>query len=249
MKKIVVFQHVAYEILGTLHPLIKEAGLRIRYLNFDRHRDARVTLSSYDGLVILGGPMSVWEKDKHPHLTREVEYIQEAMQKGKPVLGICLGAQLIAEALGAEVKRAKTREIGWYDLHLTEEGGQDPVLGTLSKKEKIFQWHQDTFSLPKGATWLAKSDACHHQAFRHGEKTYGFQFHLEVDKPMIDRWLALPAHAEIVEKTEREKIQKETEDFMTNNLELSRKVFSKYLDLFCTKRKCTVLGSKSRTEK
>lgn len=249
MKKILVFQHVGHEILGTLHPLIKDAGLRIRYVNFGRHPDAEAKIGTYDGLVILGGPMGVWEKDKHPHLVREIECIQETIAQKKPVLGICLGAQLIASALGAEVKPAKQKEIGWCKVTLTNEGKEDPVVGGLHKTEKVFQWHYDAFALPKDSAWLAKSDACQYQAFRHGDRTYGFQFHLEVDTPMIDRWLTLPANQSALTDEERETIRRETAERIGHNLENGTQVFKNYLDLFCTKKKNVVLGCATKIKK
>lgn len=237
MKRILVFQHVAYEILGSFHPLIKEAGIRIRYVNFGRDPEMKADVSDYEGLVILGGPMSVWEVEKHPHLRHEIECIQTAMSQGKPVLGICLGAQLIAAALGAEVKRAKEKEIGWYDLALTDEGKKDPVLNVLKPTEQVFQWHQDTFDLPPGSKWLAQSKGCQNQAFRHGEKTYGFQFHLEVDQPMIERWLNLPDHQKFLTPEAMDQIRSDTFSKIDQNLELSRRVFTRYLELFSTKKK------------
>src|SRR5688572_4363115 len=116
MRKILVFQHVPYELLGTLHPLLKKAGFRIRYVNFWRYPDATVDISSYDGLIVLGGPMGVYEAAEKPHLTFEMQCIREAIKQEKPVLGICLGAQLIAAALGAKVAPASQPEIGWYPV-------------------------------------------------------------------------------------------------------------------------------------
>ena len=194
MPRFVVFQHVAYEILGTLHPLLKEAGLRIRYVNFGRTDHGMVDMKRYDGLIVLGGPMGVYEADKFPHLNHEIACIKDALNQDKPVLGICLGAQLLAAALGAKVAPAGHKEIGWYDVTTTEAGKADPVLGKLNQPEKIFQWHGDTYELPTGAVRLAHSDLCPQQAFRLGDRVYGMQFHLEVDAPMINRWLTVPSN-------------------------------------------------------
>ncbi len=128
MRKILDFQHVAHEILGNLNPLFKSAGFRIRYVNFGPHPDAQPSLNGTQGLVILGGPMSVDQTDEYPYLLTEVRLIQQAIDHQIPVLGICLGAQLIAKALGANVKRNGEKEIGWYPVFLTEEGRHDPVL-------------------------------------------------------------------------------------------------------------------------
>ena len=131
MKKLLVFQHVPHEILGTLNPLLKRAGFRIRYVNFARHPDAEPSLNGYDGLVVLGGPMSVNDTGRLAHLTIEMKLIEDAMKKNLPVLGICLGAQLIAKTLGADVYANKEKEIGWYDVSPTDHAENDPLLMTF----------------------------------------------------------------------------------------------------------------------
>jgi GMP synthase (glutamine-hydrolysing) len=187
MPKILVFQHVPHEPLGTLNPLLRDHGFRIRYVNFGREVAARPDLGGYHGLIVLGGPMNVDQVERHPHLQTEVELIREAIQRDMPVLGICLGAQLTARALGGSVRANPLKEIGWSDVELTEAGQQDPVLGGFQGSERIFQWHGDTFTIPEGAVHLARSPQCANQAFRFGSRVYGLQFHLEVDPELIDR--------------------------------------------------------------
>src|SRR6266542_2726158 len=131
MPKLLVCQHVPYEPLGTLDPKLRRSGFRIRYVNFGRDPHARPTLEGYAGLVVLGGPMNVDQVDRHPHLATEVELVLEAIDRQIPVLGVCLGAQLIAKALGAAVRAGAKKEIGWHDVALTEVGGSDPLLGHL----------------------------------------------------------------------------------------------------------------------
>lgn len=247
MKKVLVIQHVAHEILGTFHPLLKQAGIRIRYANFGREPHPVFEMKRYDGLVILGGPMGVYESNKYPHLLEEIECARQAMEQGKPVLGICLGAQLIAAALKAGVTPNQKKEIGWYDVSLTTEGKTDPLLGELAGTEKIFQWHGDTFQVPQGAARLAESSACANQAFRYGTNVYGFQFHLEVDEAMVERWLSISSmQAELCALAGHdspEKIRSDTAKYIARQKELGRKVFSRYLELFSTKRKAVILGS------
>lgn len=194
MSRILVFQHVAAEPLGTLDPLIRRRGHRVKFVNFERQPDARPRLERYKGLIVLGGPMNVEDREQRAHLQTEIETIGEALAQGKPVLGICLGAQLLAHALGGEVRRNRVSEIGWYDLATTDAGRSDPVFAPLGEAAPIFQWHGYTFDLPAGATHLARTATCENQAFRHGDNAYGFQFHLEMDKALIERWLNLPAY-------------------------------------------------------
>ncbi|MFO1464225.1 MAG: gamma-glutamyl-gamma-aminobutyrate hydrolase family protein [bacterium] len=248
MTKILVCQHVGYEILGTLNPLFKRAGFRIRYVNFGRFPDLRPELDGYDGLILLGGPMNVDQEARYPHLTHEIRMIEAAMQRDLAVLGICLGSQLIAKALGARVGRNATREIGWHEVHLTEEGRQDSVLGHFQPRESLFHWHGDTFDMPAGAVHLASSRDCKHQAFRYGDRTYGFQFHLEVDEPMIERWLVVPQHqselAEVREKTCPDRIRKETPERIHRLKELSHKTFGEFCKLFGERKKRVHLPSR-----
>lgn len=196
MSRLLVFQHVAAEPLGTLDPLIRRRGHRIRFVNFERDPDARPCIDRYRGLVVLGGPMNVEDQVHRPHLIVEMHAIEQALRQGKPVLGICLGAQLLAHVLGAPVRRHERPEIGWYDLALTEAGAADAVLGALGPAATVFQWHGRSFALPDGAVHLARTESCEQQAFRWGESAYGLQFHPEVDAPLVRRWLANPAYAQ-----------------------------------------------------
>jgi GMP synthase (glutamine-hydrolysing) len=236
MRRLLVFQHVPFEILGTFHSLLKTRGFRIRYANFGRHPDARPQVTRYNGLVVLGGPMNVDDLKRHPHLAVEVELIQQAIDQGLPVLGICLGAQLIAKALGAPVYANGVKEIGWYDVSPTLAAKDDPLFQDFGVVEKIFQWHGDTFALPAGAVHLAASPTCPHQAFRYGDKVYGLQFHLEVDEPLIERWLKVPEHgtelATVRGQIDPEVIRHETAQYIHRSQGLSDRVFGRFIDLF-----------------
>ena len=247
MPKLLVFQHVAHEILGTLDPLIRESGCRIRYVNFGRTNYEIPELSNYDGLIVLGGHMNVDQVDEFPYLIPELEAIKEAITLDMPILGICLGSQLLAKALGANVTKNESKEIGWYDVMVTEEGRSDPLLSKFNNVEKLFQWHGDTFEIPKGAVHLATSENCINQAFRYGNKIYGLQFHLEVDEAMIQRWLVAPINLKELEELkgviDPNQIRAETRSFINELIELSDKTFGEFIDLFERKEKTHVLPS------
>ncbi|HIF63095.1 MAG TPA: type 1 glutamine amidotransferase [Deltaproteobacteria bacterium] len=247
MRKILVFQHVAHELLGTLNPLLKDSGFRIRYVNFDRDPAARPSLDGYFGLVVLGGPMNVDQVDLYPFLAVEVELVAEALQRGMPVLGICLGAQILARALGADVRPHHSKEIGWYQINPTPAGADDPVFAGMSDTEHIFQWHGDTFDIPSGAVHLASSPDCENQAFRYGDTAYGFQFHLEVDRPMVERWLTVPHNRQEITDLngaiDPEQIRSDTLQHIDKLQRLSDDTFSRWIKLFGLPRS-TVFSSR-----
>ena len=136
--------------------------------------------------------MNVDETEKYPFLAAEIEWIRQAVAARLPVLGICLGSQLLAKACGAKVFSNPVKEIGWYVIQVTPEGEDDPLFGDCGRSIEVFQWHGDTFDLPPGAVHLAQSPLCKHQAFRVGESAYGLQFHMEMTAAMVDDWLAEP---------------------------------------------------------
>lgn len=236
MKKILVFKHVAAENLGTLKPLLANEGFRVRYVNFDREPDAKPSIEKYQGLVVLGGWMGVYEADRYPHLKMECELIEQALRREIPVLGICLGAQILAHTLGAHVRKHTEKEIGWSEVQLTKEGKEDGLLGHFRETEKVFQMHGDTFDIPAGATHLAKSEICSGQAFRYGDRAYGLQFHLEVEQGMIDRFLRVSANRLEVEefggKAAIVQLERETMDHLPRSRQLSTEAFAKFIGLF-----------------
>lgn len=150
-------------------------------------------IPSYSHVVIMGGPMAVYEMDRTPYLKDEVLFIKKAVQAGKSVLGVCLGAQMLAHVLGARVYPGGAKEIGWYDVTLTEEGMRDGCMAGLAadggKTAQVFQWHGDTFDLPQGAVRLASSALYPNQAFRYGDHVYALQFHIEVTPGIVGGWL------------------------------------------------------------
>lgn len=248
MAKVLVFQHVAHEPLGVLDPLLRNAKHRIKYVNFYRHPTAQPNLKGYQGLIILGGPMNVDEIDKYPHLHTEIRVIKEAIAKDIPVLGICLGAQLVASALGSKVYKADGLEVGWYDLKKNAEAENDKLIRHFKASEKLFQWHERTYDTPQGAVNLLSSTMCPNQAFRYGDKVYGLQFHLEVTEPVIHRWLHLDAHAEDLKMCGKyESLQEEideTQKHIFSSMRLGKEVFGEFINLIPSVRAMTSLKSR-----
>lgn len=182
-------QHVPFEEPANILPWAKSRGFTVKGMRL--YANETVTPAhSLDWLVVMGGPMSVNEEVKYPWLLAEKRYIRSAIAAGKTVIGVCLGAQLIAEVLGAEVKRNAHREIGWFPVTRTDASESSPVFCTLPKTFPAFHWHGDTFTLPPGAVHLAASEGCALQAFSVENRIFGLQFHLESTQESIEALLA-----------------------------------------------------------
>jgi GMP synthase (glutamine-hydrolysing) len=188
-KHILILRQVAHESAGTLEKALTVAGVEFRYLDLFRKCPPSVISGDIAGLIVLGGPMNVDEVEKHPFLVDEIQWIRQAAQAGIPMLGICLGSQLLAKAFGAKVYPNGTKEIGWYPLELTPAAAEDRLFAGSTPNLTVFQWHGDTFDLPPGAIHLAQSPLCRNQAFRIGTSVYGLQFHIEMTSEMVENWL------------------------------------------------------------
>jgi GMP synthase (glutamine-hydrolysing) len=183
---ILVLRHEPFEHLGHFAPVLTARGIPFSY------HDLHDPLPTADPavLIILGGPMSA----NDAFLAPEIDLIRRSLSRDIPMLGICLGSQLIAKALGASVYRNPALEIGWHEVHLTEPGRTDPVFAGLESPTTFFHWHGETFGLPRGAEWLGWSDRCRHQAYRYRSNVYGIQFHPEITPEMIGDWQTQPVN-------------------------------------------------------
>jgi GMP synthase (glutamine-hydrolysing) len=187
----VAIRHEEFEDLGTLEPVLRRRGWEVAYVDSFRSAGVEAAAGDPDLLVILGGPMGVYEADRHSFLKQEIRLCAGRLRRDRPTLGICLGSQIIAAALGARVYPGALAEIGWYPVTLEKEAASDPPVACLAAESDMFlHWHGDTFDLPAGAVLLARSRRTRHQGFRFGANGYALQFHLEVAPESIRRWTA-----------------------------------------------------------
>ena len=182
--KVLVVQHAAPETLGTIADVMEPKGVSVQYVRVFQDEPVPKGMDGASGLIVMGGPMAVRDQGRFPYLRDEMRLMEQALKESKPVLGICLGSQLLASILGARVTAAK-KEIGWGPVRLAPQAQQDPLWAGVPDSFTAFHWHGDIFDLPPGAVSLASSDATKHQAFRHGQKAYGLLFHLEMTENMI----------------------------------------------------------------
>jgi GMP synthase-like glutamine amidotransferase len=193
---VLILKNTESEGPGTIEQYLAREGIPCDTLELGLG-DLPSSLDSYNTLVILGGPMGVYDMEEYPQLTAGSRIIREAINRDFRILGICLGAQLLAHCLGAEVYPGQEKEIGWHHIELTGEGLKDPLMRKLAihpgvgdfwRRFRVFHWHGDTFDLPPGSMLLASSVQYRNQAFRSGDRIYGFQFHVEVTQEMITQW-------------------------------------------------------------
>lgn len=185
--KLHYLQHVPFENLGSIQTWAKNQECAITSTHLYKDEDLPCH-HDYHWLVVMGGPMNIYDEENYPWLAQEKIFIHEAIESGKVVLGICLGAQLIADVLGGKVTKNPHTEIGWFPVHLTDNARYSPLFSFLPEKLMVFHWHGDTFStLPDDAILLAGNDACSHQAVMYKERVFGFQFHMESTQESIEK--------------------------------------------------------------
>lgn len=190
-----VITHVGYEGPASIGEWARGRGLILREMLAGVQDFSAVDVNGFDGLVIMGGPMGVYEERRYPWMAQEKELIARAIDARKKVLGICLGAQMIASTLGARVYPHAHREIGWFPVSLREAAYEHPVFGAFPREHHVLHWHGDTFDLPAGAQLMASSEATAHQAFMYGEDVVGLQYHIEVREADLGAWFAAGSYS------------------------------------------------------
>lgn len=194
MPKLLAVRHVHFEDLGLFEGVLRSEGFSVEYLEAGIDDIAGTDPAAPDLVIVLGGPIAAYEEHLYPFITDELRFIERRVMTGRPLIGVCLGAQLIAKCLGARVFAAQTKEVGWGSLTLSDAGRRSPLAHFAPDRARVLHWHGDTFDLPLGSTHLASTEAVENQAFSLTQSVLGLQFHGEADAGQIERWLVGHAH-------------------------------------------------------
>ncbi|HEY6451740.1 MAG TPA: glutamine amidotransferase [Steroidobacteraceae bacterium] len=230
MRVALAVRHVHFEDCGTLAEVLSERGIAVRYLEAGREALREIDVSSADLVIGLGGPIGVCEDDRYPWIRDELKLLERSLALGKPVLGICLGAQMLAHILGARVYASPIQELGWKPLRLTEAGSGSAIAPLAPEFTSLLHWHGDTFELPRAATLLASTAEVAHQIFECGPRVLGFQCHPEIRARDIEAWLI--GHAVEIARTEGagvEQLRRDTLRFAPALARQARAVFDSWL--------------------
>lgn len=203
---VLIVKNTLSEGPGSIEGFLRQEKLPCRVIELHAGEELP-GLSSFSHLVVLGGPMAIYNMAQYPYLVREATFLEQAIKADKPVLGVCLGAQMLAHVLGGRVYPGVQKEIGWDEVAITDDGMKDPLLSALAvggrAVAEVFQWHGDTFDLPRGAVRLASSALYPNQAFRYPGRIYALQFHVEVTPAIVREWLIHEPGIDLQKVTER----------------------------------------------
>ncbi len=223
-----VLQHIYCETPGTISDCLLSAGIDMHFVRTFERNPIPSSLDTQAGLIVMGGPMSVYDHEQFPFLLEEQRLIEKALKDDKPVLGVCLGSQLLAATLGAEVKSGAQKEIGWYPVTLAESAAIDALWKELPARFTAYHWHGDVFDLPQGAVSLASSELTPCQGFRYGANAYGFLFHMEVTEKIIKNMVA-EFQDELEEQCiTADSIIQKTRDYLSELQTVGGKVFQRW---------------------
>jgi GMP synthase (glutamine-hydrolysing) len=231
MKPVLGIRNDRDDTLGITSAALAEAGAPLIRLDAFEAEVRWPDLEAIGGLIVFGGEMNVDEIDRHPYLQTQRELVRRAVEAGLPVLGICLGAQMLARAFDAPVYRAPVRELGFKPVRVTDFGQRDALLGAFQTGDRVFQWHEDTFDLPAGADLLVAGDDVPIQAFRLGGNAWGVQFHLEADADGLEAWLrvAEPSLSRVWKRTADE-VRDELRIYLPAQQQRSRVLLAAFAD-------------------
>jgi len=229
MAKIYVLQHHPVENLGTIADALEGAALAWQYVRVADGQPVPANMKGAGGLIVMGGPMGVYQTDRYPWLRDEMRLIEDAMKLNLPVLGVCLGAQILAAALGAKVDRNPNgKEIGWHPIRLHDSAKDDRLMRGLPATMTPFHWHGDIFDLPPGAISLASLEKTPCEAFRMGDQAYGFQFHFEVTREGVAAMAEAFAKELVRENIPADRMITQAAELTPPLENISEKVFSRW---------------------
>jgi len=231
MAKVYALQHVAAEPLGIIGDALEAGGIGVEYVHVFAGKPVPGDMTGAAGLVVMGGPMGVYEQAEYPFLSQEIRLIEAALKAEKPVLGVCLGSQLLASALGAEVKKGEHKEIGWFPVALTEAASTDRLFCEVERSFWAYHWHGDVFDVPAGAVSLASSAQTQCQAFVYGVRAYGLLFHLEATHKIVEDMVCGFAGELDEEKIESAEIIAQTREHLPQLQRIGAPVFQRWTSL------------------
>ena len=236
-------KHIDIEGPGTFGDFLKRKDIPFKIIDLGAKEKLPKLTKDVAAIVVLGGPMNVYEEDKYSFLKDEDRFIKDIIAKKIPFMGICLGSQLLSKAAGSTVTKSPVKEVGFFDVELTKDGKVDPLFKGLENKINIYHWHGDMFNIPSGGKLLATANGCPHQAFKVGPYAYGLQFHVEITDVSINEWATeyIKDHAEL--KTKMEKMMM---DYYAKRKEFNstaEQIYTNFLKIIKSAKNVTISAS------